>query len=63
MEPVVSSHAHRLWIVEALTMQLAVPSAATLTQRLYQWLRDGIQNGELSVGSALPSSRYLAREL
>jgi len=44
-------------------MQLALPSALTLTQRLYQSLRAWIQEGELGAGSALPSSRQLAREL
>lgn len=57
------SHAHRLWIIEALTMHLTAPSTMTLTQRLYQSLRDWIQSGELGAGSALPSSRQLAREL
>ncbi|WP_189444798.1 MocR-like pyridoxine biosynthesis transcription factor PdxR [Salinicola rhizosphaerae] len=44
-------------------MRLASPSTATLAQRLYQALRGWIQNGELGAGSALPSSRQLAREL
>ncbi|WP_110657310.1 PLP-dependent aminotransferase family protein [Salinicola halimionae] len=57
------SHAHRLWIIEALEMRLASPSTLTLTQRLYQSLRDWIQDGALGTGSALPSSRHLAREL
>lgn len=57
------SQDHRLWIVEALTMQLALPSVATLTQRLYQSLRDWIQEGKLGAGTALPSSRQLAHEL
>lgn len=56
-------NAHRPWIVEALTMRLATPSSLTLTQRLYQSLRDWIQQGKLKPGSALPSSRQLAREL
>jgi len=58
-----SSHDHRLWVIEALTMQLALPSALTLTQRLYRSLRDWIQEGRLGAGTALPSSRRLAREL
>ncbi|WP_110643419.1 PLP-dependent aminotransferase family protein [Salinicola sp. CPA57] len=44
-------------------MQLASPSTRTLSQRLYQSLREWIQQGQLGVGSALPSSRQLAREL
>lgn len=57
------SHAHRLWIIEALSMRLASPSTVTLAQRLYQALREWIHSGELGAGSALPSSRQLAREL
>ncbi|OLO07560.1 GntR family transcriptional regulator [Salinicola sp. MH3R3-1] len=63
IEPVTPSHAHRLWIIDALAMQLASPSTRTLSQRLYQSLREWIQQGQLGAGSALPSSRQLAREL
>ncbi|WP_428994513.1 PLP-dependent aminotransferase family protein [Halomonas elongata] len=62
-EPVADPNAHRLWIQEALNLQLAEPDARTLGQRLYDTLRDGIQQGQLTSGSALPSSRQLASEL
>ncbi|MCK2044627.1 PLP-dependent aminotransferase family protein [Chromohalobacter moromii] len=56
-------NAHRLWIQEALNLQLAEPDARTLGQRLYDALRGGIQQGRLPPGSALPSSRQLAASL
>ena len=62
-EPVADPNAHRLWIQEALNLQLAEPDARTLGQRLYDALRGGIQQGRLPPGSALPSSRQLATEL
>lgn len=56
-------NAHRLWIQEALNLQLAEPDERTLSQRLYDALRSGIQQGQLPHGSALPSSRQLAASL
>nr|WP_281505989.1 PLP-dependent aminotransferase family protein [Chromohalobacter nigrandesensis] len=46
-----------------MNLQLAEPDARTLGQRLYGALRSGIQQGQLSPGSALPSSRQLASSL
>lgn len=62
-EPVTDPNAHRLWIQEALNLQLAEPDERTLSQRLYDALRSGIQQGQLPYGSALPSSRQLAASL
>lgn len=64
-EPVSDSNpnAHRLWIQEALNLQLAEPDERTLGQRLYDALRGGIQQDHFPPGSALPSSRQLASEL
>ncbi|GHE20261.1 PLP-dependent aminotransferase family protein [Halomonas urumqiensis] len=56
-------NAHRLWIQEALNLQLSTPDDRTLGQRLYDALRSGIQQGQLSTGHALPSSRQLAASL
>ena len=51
------------WITEALALQLTANAAPTLVQQLYSSLKEWIQHGELMAGDALPSSRYLAREL
>ncbi|MDW5376035.1 PLP-dependent aminotransferase family protein [Halomonas sp. HP20-15] len=53
------------WIVEALALRLNQhrDEPATLAQRLYTPLRGWIQQGELTAGEALPSSRRLARAL
>lgn len=44
-------------------MRLAEPSSVTLSQRLYEALRDDIQAQTLTPGYALPSSRRLASDL
>ncbi|MDN3525963.1 PLP-dependent aminotransferase family protein [Halomonas sabkhae] len=56
-------NANRLWIQEALNLELAARDARPLSQRLYDALRSGIQQGRMSAGQALPSSRQLATEL
>lgn len=62
-EPVKRRDAASDWIAEALALRLAANPASTLVQQLYDSTKEWIQHGELTAGDALPSSRYLAREL
>ncbi|MFC0268150.1 MocR-like pyridoxine biosynthesis transcription factor PdxR [Kushneria aurantia] len=59
----VNRHKRSDWIIEALAMRLAQRKGSTLSRTLYGALRELIQSGELAPGSALPSSRRLARAL
>ncbi|WP_106476034.1 MocR-like pyridoxine biosynthesis transcription factor PdxR [Phytohalomonas tamaricis] len=63
MEPLKSTRGQADWIVEALLMMLADDGVLPLRHRLYQALRGWIRDGQLGGGSALPSSRSLARAL
>lgn len=49
------------WVIEALAMRLSSPGEGTRAQRLYDALRSWIQQGELTAGHVLPSSRRLAQ--
>lgn len=60
MEPVIDARGD--WIIEALALELASSSSPLpLSQRLYRTLRRWIQQGRLTGGQRLPSSRRLAQ--